>query len=604
MAIYTTGLTNTALNRVTATAATPCCCPACTGLQCLDRTRFFAGQLLSEADLNNEQSYWLAKSRLHNRYLNGWGVVCGMQVVCGECDGWVTVQSGYAIDPCGNDIIVCENQNFNVLKAIQACCAPAKKQTANCSPLRYNPSPTCKGSKQEWCITIQYREQASRMVTPLTNATSQSTCSCGCGSGKTNGGSGGSNASSGSCSSSSAAQSTSSTAPAGACEATRIVEGFELGVVPATEVAAELKAVSPGSLTYQLDECTAGLLALAEQMPKIDSQGSSEAAYQSLCSFFSTVQSFFSADTTLTHCSLLEKLSGIKIVSGQDIAMYLGIAAELKKLIAFAYLDCLCYAVVPPCPPPPCDNRIVLACLTIQDGRITDICHFPGRKQLITLQTLGYWLGPLGLDKIGLVLEEIFALVCCNAERGLTNPKEIFGDAAYNKEMVTTAGITSGADVHRIASHYLSQTLGASVVNVISPNTSAVDLRPMMNMESKMVVEKLREQGFQKVTMRAVDDDSSWTADAVNSSAQFTPSAVTAGQPLTVYTKGSVAVGFDVVDPTTAKIQDLQDQITALQNQLNQAAQQPAAAQQPEAAQQAAPAPQPATTSKAKTAKP
>ena len=161
-------------------ATTACCCASCAGLQCLDRTRFFAGQLLSEADLNNEQSYWLAKSRLHNRYLNGWGVVCGMQVVCAECAGWVTVQSGYAIDPCGNDVIVCANQNFNVVQAIQACCAPAQQQTANCSPLRYNPPPTCKDSTQEWCITIQYQEQASRLVTPLTSTTSQSTSTCGC----------------------------------------------------------------------------------------------------------------------------------------------------------------------------------------------------------------------------------------------------------------------------------------------------------------------------------------------------------------------------------------------------------------------------------------
>src|SRR5712672_3146475 len=83
----------------TNTPANPCCCPACTGLQCLDRTRFFAGQLLTEADLNNDQSYWLAKSRLHNRYLHGWGVACGLQVVCGPCDGWVTIKTGYAIDP-------------------------------------------------------------------------------------------------------------------------------------------------------------------------------------------------------------------------------------------------------------------------------------------------------------------------------------------------------------------------------------------------------------------------------------------------------------------------------------------------------------------------
>src|SRR5271157_2789423 len=267
MAIYTTGLTNTALNRVTATAATPCCCPACTGLQCLDRTRFFAGQLLSEADLNNEQSYWLAKSRLHNRYLNGWGVVCGMQVVCSECAGWVTVQSGYAIDPCGNDIIVCKDQPFNVIKAIQACCAPAKPANPNCSPLRYTPSPECKDAIQEWCITIQYQEQPSRMITPLTTAASQCHCGCSCGSGNGNG-NGKGNGSGCSSTSKQSTTTTSTTVPA-TCEPTRIVEGFTLGVVPVSEVDAAFQDPAPGSLLYQLEQCGIGLVALLEQAPSL-----------------------------------------------------------------------------------------------------------------------------------------------------------------------------------------------------------------------------------------------------------------------------------------------------------------------------------------------
>src|SRR5271165_4405020 len=98
-AIYNPTRTTTAAATTTTTQkqASPCCCLACTGLQCLDRTRFFAGQLLTEADLNNDQSYWLAKSRLRNRYLHGWGVVCGLQLVCGPCEGWVTIKTGYAI---------------------------------------------------------------------------------------------------------------------------------------------------------------------------------------------------------------------------------------------------------------------------------------------------------------------------------------------------------------------------------------------------------------------------------------------------------------------------------------------------------------------------
>src|SRR5215472_15265990 len=210
-----------------------CCCPVCVGLECLDRTRYFSGQLLTEADLNNEQSYWLAKSRLHNRYLVGWGVVCGMQVVCGQCDGWVTVRSGYAIDPCGNDVIVCEDQNFNVAKAIRDCCSPASTPSANCQPLRYNPSPNCAGTIQKWCITIEYQEQASRLVTPLTNSGSQASCSCGCSNGNGNGKSKRSTSSNGSqsCKTSASSTQTATTVPAGACEATRTVEGFQLGVI-------------------------------------------------------------------------------------------------------------------------------------------------------------------------------------------------------------------------------------------------------------------------------------------------------------------------------------------------------------------------------------
>ena len=65
--------------------STPPACPACGGLECLCRPRFFAGQLLTEDDLNRLDHYIVAKNRLHNRYLIGWGVACGLEVVCNVC---------------------------------------------------------------------------------------------------------------------------------------------------------------------------------------------------------------------------------------------------------------------------------------------------------------------------------------------------------------------------------------------------------------------------------------------------------------------------------------------------------------------------------------
>jgi hypothetical protein len=572
-------------NAVAAPATTACCCPACTGLQCLDRTRFFAGQLLSEADLNNEQSYWLARQRLHNRYLVGWGVVCGMQVVCGECAGWVTVNPGYAIDPCGNDVIVCAAQNFNVLQAIQQCCAPAPQQTPNCSPLRYNPSPTCKNSKQEWCITIQYQEQSSNLVTPLSNSMSQSSCGSGCSS-NGNGGSKARQSSSsltttGSCSSASSTQTSTTTAtvPTGACEATRILEGFQLGVVPALQVAEAIEAGNPNSLKSQVLACLTSTAALILQRPMFDTTTTAASAYQATCNYLGVVQQYFATADDVTLCTILTKLAGITVTGGQEVAVYQGIVAKIRVLIADAFLNCICLAIVPPCPAPACDNRIVLACVTLENGAITSICHFPGRNQVVTLQTLGYWLGALGLDNLGLMLSEIFALLCCTSDKETYRAGLFAAGTPYYNEPVTTAGITSGADMNRIAAHYVAQSLGAQVVNTFNPAARAVDLRPYVNMSAETVNAQLREQGVKTLTSQSVDSDPAWDAQAIANSAQFAPAAVSVAQPIVMYTQGEIAVGFDVVDPTTAKLNDLQNQINALQSQMNQT-QNPAGGQQ------------------------
>jgi hypothetical protein len=571
-----------------------CCCPACQGLECLDRTRFFAGQLLTEADLNNEQSYWLAKNRLHNRFLHGWGIVCGLQVVCSECDGWVTVKTGYAVDPCGNDIIVCNDQPFNVIKAIQDCCAPTKPPAANCSPLRYTPSPNCQGMEQKWCIAIQYQEQPSRLVTPLVPAPSQST-SCGCGCGSTNGSNGahGKNGNGGSqmtksngCCSGSSMQTQTATAtatvPAGACEPTRIVEGFQLCLVPPPET--ERQGPAPGSLFYQLEQCGEGLLLLLMQAPDLSNVTDPQAAYQATCNYLMAVNQYFAKSSTVTHCEILSDLAAIQVPppsANTGVSVYVGIVAQIKLMVAYALLDCLCFSLLPPCAPDPCDNRLILACVTVRDGKIIDICHFTGRKQLITFPVLRYWLGPLGLDNLINGIDKLFELLCCSELKELGAFNFFSGEHAYQQENFTSAGVKNAAVLNRIAAHYVSQTFGASVLNSIAPGAQAVDLRPLVGQPVESVTQTLDSQGFKQVNRQSVDEDPSWTPDAVASGAQYAPAAVSAGQPLTVYTKGSVAVGFEVVDPTSARLQDLQNQVTQLQNQINQMQGLGAASKQP-----------------------
>ena len=71
-----------------------------------ERTRYFAGQLLDENDLTQEQQYFREKLRRHNRMLHGWGIVSGLGVSAGPAPSELTVEPGYALDSSGDEIVV------------------------------------------------------------------------------------------------------------------------------------------------------------------------------------------------------------------------------------------------------------------------------------------------------------------------------------------------------------------------------------------------------------------------------------------------------------------------------------------------------------------
>jgi hypothetical protein len=99
-----------------------CGCPECATCQDMGYTRplFFAGQLLTEDDLQQFTDYVVAKNRLHTRYLAGTGVVCGLQVTCEPCGGGkVIVNPGYALDCCGNDIVLSCSQTLDINKMVR-----------------------------------------------------------------------------------------------------------------------------------------------------------------------------------------------------------------------------------------------------------------------------------------------------------------------------------------------------------------------------------------------------------------------------------------------------------------------------------------------------
>src|SRR5688572_15495378 len=157
-------------------------CPACGGLECLCRPRFFAGQLLTEEDLNRLDHYIVAKHRLHNRYLHGWGVVCGLDVVCDDCGPGVVVQSGYALSPCGDDIVVCRDTPVPVCDLVDACRREVPRDCEEPQPVG------CDEGAKQWVLAICYDERPERGAVPLRPTGGD--CGCGCGGAKGSGGCG------------------------------------------------------------------------------------------------------------------------------------------------------------------------------------------------------------------------------------------------------------------------------------------------------------------------------------------------------------------------------------------------------------------------------
>jgi hypothetical protein len=96
-------------------------CPDCE-LPTQERLNYFTGQFLTERDLRAEQEYYIGKHRQHNRYLHGYGSVCGLKVTQHPnpaCrDRFIVLEPGLALDCCGREIVVHEPVYFDLVAAL------------------------------------------------------------------------------------------------------------------------------------------------------------------------------------------------------------------------------------------------------------------------------------------------------------------------------------------------------------------------------------------------------------------------------------------------------------------------------------------------------
>ena len=134
----------------------------------LERVNYFNRQLLTAEDMTTAADYFLEKLRRHNRFLHGWGVVCGLGVTAAPIAGspWrVQIGSGYALSPNGDEVFVGEAVCFD----LEACLTGGSSNP--CEPGMVTPGHG--GTSSVAYLAIRYAECLSRPV-----KTASSGCGC------------------------------------------------------------------------------------------------------------------------------------------------------------------------------------------------------------------------------------------------------------------------------------------------------------------------------------------------------------------------------------------------------------------------------------------
>ena len=417
------------------------CAETCTSSErCwIERPNYFSGQLLTDADLRAEQDYFIEKNRLHNRYLHGWGVVCGLKVKCYPCcsghgsSGKVVVEPGYAIDCCGNDIVVCNEEEFDVVQRIRDL---EKKKGDPCSPAAGSAPAPCPDKEEKYYLVIKYKEEDAKPATALKAGD-------GC--------------------------------TVQRCVPSRTRECHEFDLIEHCT----LKKRAGDDFLKRTKECSDTFVQVWRKLFGADGP-------QSVEDVKSFTREYHKALPDHLRCSILDELEDIRI---DDIDVSITNAAALSSnpdvsrlyaILFYLLLDCLCQALHNPCPECSKDDLVILATITIKNGRIDRICNL-SRRWVVTFPTLFYWL-PLN-RMVGDLVEKI----CC--ELDLARP------GSYAPWVYMTRLVENGFALPDTIAGNLREafnTLPRSLIQTLDPER--VSLKEALNkksLDSKALLEEM-----------------------------------------------------------------------------------------------------------------
>ncbi len=459
----------------------PPACPDCGALECLCRPRFFAGQLLSEQDLNRLDQYIKKKNQLHNRNLHGWGVVNGLKVLCDPC-GQVKVSKGYAISPCGDDIVVCEDTAVDICALIRKC-KQQDRASIDCQPFSAPGSAGCDDLEEEWVLAIKYAEFPSRGITALRGG------GCACGKpagvcqcqGNTGCGKGGacSCGGSGSCSCGATSGSVVTARPRNApaeCEPSIVCEGYQFDVYRKQEATApngrldddDDDLVFGGKLAEQFACCIQDLFGSIPEAPSteptLDSITANAAAWHQWCCRVREAMIDYFSRYPGTNCEVLRTLHTLVCPNpNTDLfaERFVESLYQLGIILIEGMFNCLCLALLPPAPEAASDQRVPLATVKIRgkDCEIISVCNWTVCRKLVTTwPTMCYWWSVI---PIGQLLRNALDKLCCE---GFNFADRLFRDeqnSDVNNEIDPATG-AANADFAEIRGNTQFETFNGS----------------------------------------------------------------------------------------------------------------------------------------------
>jgi hypothetical protein len=269
-------------------------------------------------------------------------VVCGLRLTCDiDCCGRIKIGDGYAIDNCGNDLVVCECTPYDVIAALRAknylITEPAHDPCTDKEPSR------CK-IKQCFYITICYDEVQADFTTPF-----KTICATG---------------------------------TAAACEPTRIKETVrfdvldELPRIPTyldeleERITCCWKVFTEGPLGRALKEFLCGDRPARER----------ECDY---CNIFCQLKVLFQHHLRrcpdLYDCTLWDQVCRLYCPTDRrrEYECYQESFCKLFELITRYAYDCILGEMIFECPCPPQAQCIVLGSVEVEGGKLLRVCNCP-----------------------------------------------------------------------------------------------------------------------------------------------------------------------------------------------------------------------------------